>query len=373
MINHNIHNSVVVCISENLNTYLFNSLKHQLHYFQTNSIPQHDSVFKILIYPFTECPEDNGTEETIFSGTSSCSSGIITVANGKNAFSYSSRNREITLYISADNFDVIPYIQLAFSSIGKSFLHAAAIDFKGDIFIFPSISGGVGKTALIGNLLKANPIFNMLGDDYIIVSSGGEVNAYPKPMFLYDYHSSIFRDTTIGVHEQLKIPSLSRKIKLAIKRVIPFRKSLKLFITTFIKNEYFNKIVLENQPYAQVLPEKVFGRDRISSSGKLRSIIQLQKYSGDELKMQKSESSGLINSMYSTIHFELREFWDPIYDFGRYDQMDMPEYYSNTRNVITSAVKDISAYTLFVPEKTNKIHSVEIAAFISKHIHNESV
>jgi hypothetical protein len=325
-----------------------------------------------MIHPLRDCPAGDEMEETIFSGTSSCISGIITVANGENAFSYSIRNREITLYLSADSFDVIPYIQLAFSSIGKTFLHAAAIDFKGDIIIFPSISGGVGKTALIGNLLKANPIFKMLGDDYVIVSSRGEVNAFPKPMFLYDYHRSIYGDRASGVQAQVKIPSLLRKIKLSIKRVMPFRKSLKLFTTTFIKNEYLKKIVLENQQYAQALPENVFGRDRISSSGNLRSIIQLQKYSGDELKMQKSESSGMINSMYSTIHFELREFWDPIYDFGRFDQMYLPEYYSNTRNVITSAVKDISTYTLFVPEKTYKIRSIEIAEFVSNHIHNES-
>ena len=276
------------------------------------------------------------------------------------------------MYLDSDSFDLIPYIQLALVASGKSLLHAAAIEYNGEVYLFPSISGGVGKTALIGNLLKKNPSFKMLGDDYVIVSATGKAFSYPKPMFLYEYHSSIYGKKTLDGKGPIKLPTQSRRIKLSIRRIIPFRKNLKTLMTYVFNNNYLNSIFFENQPYVQVLPEIVFGLARIYSSGKLRNVIQMQRYSGNEIKIKKSESSGLNNSMYSTLHYELREFWDPIYDFGRYDQMDLSEYYSSTKSILTSAFEGVPTYTLLVPEESNISWSEEIAHFINRHIHNES-
>jgi len=160
-------------------------------------------------------------------------------------------------------------MQLALLKAHTTFIHAVGIEVAGKALLFPSW-GGVGKTAIAKGFVK-DLGWRLLGDDFVILSEDGKCYGFPKPMVIYPYHKNVFPELFAGGKSPVAPVGLNSLLTLAAPVV---KSILRPFpgILQFARRH--------NPQSVRVKPSEVFGKERLSPSARLRTVVWLDRVQG---------------------------------------------------------------------------------------------
>lgn len=156
-------------------------------------------------------------------------------------------------------------VQLALLQQGRTFTHAAAIEFGGRGILLPAYPG-TGKTTTSASLVRAGARF--FGDDLCIVGDS-MIRSFPQALSVYPHHLAIL---------EYDSPQLRRDFKRA-ERVDKARNRIDQ------RGDLPSKVVSRALGYvgtrcANVMPDQVFGKSSIGTEVALDVVALLQR-SGD--------------------------------------------------------------------------------------------
>ncbi len=172
----------------------------------------------------------------------------------------------------------MPLVELALLRKGCTFAHSSAIEKDGDVVMF-SAWGGVGKTGIMSMYLERG--WNFISDDFCVVDSDGELSIHPLPMHIYKYHQIHCPQLTERLFEQA-----SAGDKMLWKALAPFKKP--------------GRIV------RWVGPEKVFGQEKLSNAGKVKTVVQMYRRQNlNDFNLREVEADELGRMMTNTVFDEI--------------------------------------------------------------------
>lgn len=102
------------------------------------------------------------------------------------------RRRTHRRELTADDLlyhEIEPALQFELLKHGATFLHASGVTVNGQAILFCGWKQ-MAKTALMLQFMRLGA--GLLGDDFVVIDSGGQVYAYPGRMNVYDHHLALF-------------------------------------------------------------------------------------------------------------------------------------------------------------------------------------
>ena len=197
MTHYAIHDLVDVLVDPRVNESIIDSIDFQIGYFKTTD-NQLSAPHKIIVKPYDDFIPDPALIFDTFHLTRGISGQYLDDSNDKVALKRDEYG--YTIYANSPNFLINLFIQLLLIEPGISMVHAAAVaDRKGNVTLLPG-AGGVGKTAILGCMVKEYD-YRLLGDDIIGLSEKGDCLSFPRSFVLIEYHRSVYQE----VFQQLNI------------------------------------------------------------------------------------------------------------------------------------------------------------------------
>ena len=224
----------------------------------------------------------------------------------------------------------MPLVELMLLKNHSSFSHCSAIEKGNAVILFPAW-GGVGKTGIMSRYLDDG--WNFLSDDSCVIMSDGTACINPLPIHIYKYH---------------KIQS-RKLVEKMLSRMDAFNRLLWRVLSRVKKPD---KLV------RWIAPDKVFGRDKISTRGKIAAVVHMcrrMKSNVFELKsVRPAEVAGL---MASTIIGELNNLVDisiAVHSSQPFNFIpDITHLHRRIIDIYSSAFAKASCYTITIPEEAN--------------------
>ncbi len=186
-------------------------------------------------------------------------------------------------------------VELLLLSMDKTLVHAAGLEKDGEVILLPSW-GGVGKTATVCKFVQ-NYGWRLLGDDLIIVDENSAL-PFLKPFVIYPYHKNLFPqlfESKNGSHtvKNLKMSAWMSKIIPTVKRLTrPFPKLL-----AFLRKH--------NPQSMRVSPTKIFTKEQLSSGGKIKKSVWLERCVGAEPEYRSCTSAELASKACTVTSVEI--------------------------------------------------------------------
>jgi hypothetical protein len=202
------------------------------------------------------------------------------------------------------------------------FAHSCAISIDGKGILFPGF-GGVGKTAVITKALKDNPEVKILGDDLVICSKDGKLEAYPRPFCIYPYHIPFFEP--FMKNENIKIKPLTFKNKVIRK----LRTLLDIQSTVAYQ-------------FKTISPYKVIGVERVEDKAvPISQVCVLNRYSGiDKLEVVIIENPDTIaDYCVSILGYEWNAYYRLFFQLHAHKSESMIDVHNQQREIFSSAFK----------------------------------
>ncbi|MFA7289820.1 MAG: hypothetical protein WC055_13165 [Melioribacteraceae bacterium] len=356
---YNLHNLIEINVSEELSPSLKKSIDFQLSYYKINT-SNNIIENKLNINPF---PADFVCKEQVETSNNSSYS-------GDKYF-----NREIDFFIqkipggfdiktNGNGFLINYFIQLILLSFNKTFIHAAAVrNSDGSVILFPS-HGGIGKTGIVGHLVKNN-YYQLLGDDLVIVGEENSCHSFLRKFVIKNYHFDTYPEL---IDYKSKLSSMSRKkaITKFIKRNIPFADALKSFAShNLLANKIKNSLMV-NDDFLSVSVNKLFKPTQIAENGVINKVIHLKRYSSNELIINKLNRSEFVNRSISTLLNEWENYSSMIFNLSSFNYTDFCDYIEKQKMIFGSIYDSTDTYDILIPQDY-KIESI-INEMLSKKI-----
>ena len=256
---YNIHNLVKIVLDEGLeNSNLINEF---LDIFTDNNAYNNKNLFKISIIKTNSFNISNHREyfDKIYIGINSIIDlryGIEVILN-ENEIILKTKYRFIEWLMVS--------LQIGLLKNDCVLIHGAAVAKNDGATLFPSW-GGVGKTAIINELVKKFD-YGLIGDDFFILESNGTVYNFPKPMVLYPYHKDLFPEVFNKFPDKIfniiSTKQTSGMTPLIKKILSPCPK-----ILNFLRNH--------NPNLKWILPLEVFGNN-ITQKSHVKNIFWIER------------------------------------------------------------------------------------------------
>lgn len=366
-IKYNIHNIVHIYVDERVQQWVIDGIDFQLHFFKTTDKNYNDEdIHKgnyLVVRRYLDFNKEHYGDMHIFHDKYAVPGKVVL-----------NESRRIAIIKDENGYCIFTdspilitlFVQLLIIREGFSFIHAAAIsDDMNNIILLPG-AGGVGKTALVGFLVK-NHGYRLLGDDIVLVKSDGHCFSFPRPFVLKKYHKDIYPETFALLNLNNKTKSL---FKIAIDFIIrnaPFLDFMKKILKKRGLYGRVRHILPIAQDFLATVPiDELFGKDKIASSGIIKKIFFMERYQGDKFKFQNINKRILSSRMFSIIHHEWSDYMKDLFSFGALDIEDIPSYFNNTHSIIEHAIDDASHELFLIPENSG---SEEMAEYFLKKIH----
>jgi hypothetical protein len=343
----NIHNLVKVKISNSVSENVYSQIKFQIGYFEVND-DDFECKYNIEVRPYSDKAPEDFNVGPIFHDYFFKPKKILN--QKKKKFSVESVNGGFIIYTDHPILINI-YIQMLLYRDGYTFVHAAAVtNQNNEVILFPG-AGGVGKTALLGELFKSKG-YRILGDDLILINRNGQCLSFPRDFVLKDYHKDVYPEI---FNKPGNTMGFGNKIKHLLKNIIkalPFFESTKRMLK---KKSLYAKVLsffpLPNE-YLTVPVKDIFGESAIIDHGNLSKIIFLERTGGQNFKFDEIEEDSLTNRIFSIIHREWEEYLSELVVMGCTEQIDLCDY----------AVRVVDNIKVFVRDKPIKIMSIPATA-----------
>lgn len=343
MIQYTIHDLINVLIDPNVGKPLINAIDFQIGFFK-NTGKSSKAQCRIVIKPYNEFnPESDGIYQIFHNIRGIQQSCIYDTGDGiaieKHPWGYK-------IYSSSPNFLINLFIQFILIDNDYSMVHAAAVaDAEGHVTLLPG-AGGVGKTALLGSMVKEYG-FQYMGDDIVILGKEGSSLSFPRSFVLKEYHRSIYPE----IFQKLNIKKRSNyKFKRFIVENAPFVGVLKEILKQR-KSYYKVAHSINLTPYlATVSVEELFGPDSNAQTGNIEKVVFLERYEGMEFKLKDISEDALCRRMFAIIHHEWVASMQQLFTLSAMEVIDLPVYFNKVYEIIKSGISNIPCKMLLIPE-----------------------
>lgn len=230
----------------------------------------------------------------------------------------------------------MPLVELVLLKKQSSLAHCSAVEKGGRAVLFPAW-GGVGKTGIMSRYI--NDGWKFLSDDSCVIAADGTAYIHPLPMHIYKYH---------------EIQS-SELVKKMLSQATAFDKLLWRFLSQIKKSD---KLV------RWVSADKVFGKEKISTQGKISAVIHMhRRMQCDTFKLKSVDSHEVAKLMASTILDEINNLANvsiAVHSCHPIDFIpDLMHLHGNVIDIYSDAFAKASCYTIAIPEQATaeNVHS----------------
>lgn len=246
------------------------------------------------------------------------------------------------------------FVNLLLVRTGTTMVHAGGvIGPDGSALLLPG-AGGVGKTALVTGLIRDHGC-RLLGDDVVLLTSDGRALSYPRSFVLKEFHRDQFPELFRRVQEQ------ERPWRTGVKRFLhenaPFKGILKAMLHRNGRLDHWHERLdldaLRKDCVAAVPVQTLFGADGIADEGPLRRVVFLERYGGNEIRLERLDHDRMAARLVSIIHHEWGPYFKEIFAMGSLEILDPKDYLAAVDRVVRSALRSRPCELLRIPEATS--------------------
>ncbi|MBN1765725.1 MAG: hypothetical protein JW860_10740, partial [Sedimentisphaerales bacterium] len=245
-----------------------------------------------------------------------------------------------------------------------SLIHAAAVaDKDGNVIVLPG-PGGVGKTALLGELVGRQN-FRVLGDDIVGLSRSGECLAFPRSFALKEYHQSVYPEVfrRLGIGKKSDKKKSLQRFGLRLLWLLRENAPLVGISRSLMRGMGVRARPMQAVPpspahlqelgYLAAVPvEDIFGADKILTKGPIAKIIFLERYAGKQFRSETISHTSLAQRMFAIIHHEWVADMRRFFSLGALEILDLNNYFKTVNQIIRDAVADKPCNLMKIPENT---------------------
>jgi hypothetical protein len=319
-----------------------------LQYFSVGDGIREDNIPRLDVYPFSEFESEPG-ESQHYNTT------------GKYGRYWCDQNKEsavrkredgLELYASS-GINIYPYLQHLLLESHAVFVHAAGVvDGAGEVTLLPG-SGGVGKTALLGELVTRHGI-QVLGDDVICVTDNAEAYSFPRSFVFKKYHREVYPEVFSEYnlkHKHRKDKITTKTIKFALRNA-PFMGIIKDILH---RTGYYNRTAsaiskARGGNYLATIPaEEIFGSDAIATSGRLKQAVFLRRADQPNFSLESISKDRLTDRLFSIILREWQGEISVLFDLGSLELLNLESYFHQMSTIIAEAIDDVPCYEFIIP------------------------
>jgi hypothetical protein len=343
------HGLVDVLVDDSVSVSLQRSIDFQIAHFRDNGEAAAPLRIEVFPYERVACVDANAT--TSFHLSRALVGGFLDmppqrVALRKEVWGY-------TLFLQDGSGFLMVTLQLLLGTQGLSFVHSAALaDGSGRVILLPG-GGGVGKTALLGQLVGEDRC-RLLGDDVVALSAEGQVLAVPRAFVLKDYHRGVFPEAFASIAPRPRPVRARtwRALRFAYRNA-PFMGATRGLLSHL---GLWEKLEARLRPapacteLTTVPVSSLFGPAAILAQGPIREVVFLERYSGTVFRFAPLDRKALVSRMVSIMHHEwvdhMRAFWQ----LGAVEIVDLPAYFAEMERILESGTAPGASHILMIPE-----------------------
>lgn len=194
---------------------------------------------------------------------------------------------------------LIPIINLTALVKGSLPLHASAFIYEGTSVLTTGWSKG-GKTETLLAFMAEGAQY--IGDEWVyITASRDQICGIPEPIRLWDWHLKSLPQYKKALTSNQRIRLQAIRWFLLLDRASAKGRNNKMFPFNIIRR--LNPI-LKRQLYVDILPQKLFGGDRISLSGPLDKIIFVGVHDSPDIRVKRIDSLEVARRMVFSLQYE---------------------------------------------------------------------
>lgn len=249
-------------------------------------------------------------------------------------------------------------IQLILAEQGMTMVHAAAAaDPQGNVLLLPG-PGGVGKTALIGQLVQDHG-YKLLGDDIVILSKQGDCYSFPRSFVLKPYHESVypalFEGLGITARQQAKkyTPGVGRRMMQFAADNMPLKGVLRSVLRHAGRLDAAQQAVNGSRKpslLAAVPVEQVLGDHCVAARGRVSRVVFLERYTEALSSITPVSRQAMVSRMAGIIHHEwvdhMRHFWT----LASCELFDSQAYFQQITRTMHQSLAGVDCTLLTIPE-----------------------
>ncbi len=342
---YHIHNLITVRVNSNVRPWVLKSINRQLGSFK-NSKQDHLNPLIISVNPFEMFSFPKESE--IFQSSE----------GGKDSW-YADRDSHLAIekipagyavYTDA-MFSFTGLIQQLFLRQGISFAHAAALQSPAGGVTILAGSGGVGKTALSGFLIKEKG-YKLLGDDMVALTESGVCLAFHKAFVLKEYHSSVYPELFATRKHMSLQRRVTRSIIWNLYANVPFRG----IIDKFLKSKgIYNRIAFIpfiRRDYVDIVPaEQIFDAKCLGTQGLVEKTIMLLRCSDSDFSIEEKNGIWMARRIFAVLYEELENDLKRLLEMGAVGLEDLGVDFWRARVILEKAVSRAPSRVLRIPNK----------------------
>ncbi|KAA0231875.1 hypothetical protein EDS67_00310 [candidate division KSB1 bacterium] len=358
---YQIHDLVNVVVDARVDDKIVKQIDFQIGYFRSN-LRSDIAPYQIVVKPFEDFQASSECDLHTFHLVKGIPGKCLIDNNARLAFV--KQKQGYTIYTDRGVL-INLFIQFFLIEQGISLIHAAAIaDRYGCVTLLPG-AGGVGKTALLGYMVKEHN-YRLLGDDIIGLNDQGYCLAFPRSFVLKEYHQSvypeIFQRLNINIQQEKQrkltysINPTAQKFMRLIRENAPFLGITKSLLRRF---KLYQKITrhsneTKNLPYLATVPvEEIFGPGIVANRGEIERILFLERYAGKQFKFAPLSEESLCRRMFAIINHEWVEIMRQLFTIGALEIENLPRYFDRLAATVRSGISGKKCEIFFIPDNAS--------------------
>jgi hypothetical protein len=362
-IRYAIHGLIDVFVDKRVDRVLLDAIDFQIGFFRTGS-SNAPAPHQITVKPYADFALEAFPTHEKFHLMRGVPSFVLN--DTEKAVAFEKTENGFTIYADWPSFILHFFLQFIFLEHDITFVHAAAVaDKYGAVTLLPG-AGGVGKTALLGEIVKRQNC-RVLADDIALLSHKGECLSFPRSFVLKDYHKSVypevFQRLNIDTDNHCSTSTNKGKTTTALLKFFhenaPFIGLFKVIIrrlnlSSMIPRAFYYPQDTAPPPYvATVSVAEIFGKDSIADKGNIARVLFLKRYSGNEFRVQTISDDSVVRHMLAIIHHEWVDGMRQFFTMGALDMLDLLGYFRNVEAIMRSATSGKNCELLFIPAKAS--------------------
>lgn len=364
-----IHNLVEVCVDAGVSRRVRSDLDFQLGGFAVADHAEARAAWRpplrIEVRPFGQCgaaPAEAGE----FHLLSTVAGQWLRDEANQFALERSRDFEGFTIYTNWQGLVVNLFLQLLLLKEGICFVHAGGVvDPQGRAVLLPG-PGGVGKTALVGELVSRHG-HRLLGDDVVLLGHDGRCLCYPRPFVLKEYHREVYPEVfaELGLNRAASRRSLRTRAGAALFQLylnLPLRPVLRWLAIGMGRRQAAEAALsnLRPRPYLATVPvNRLFGSDRLAAAAPLDRCVFLERYAGQVFALEEKDGDWLAARMWAIMHHEWESALRWLMAMGAADLAEVPAYVAGVHSATRRGLGDRPVHLLRVPHAATPAQLLE--------------
>jgi|SRR3989344_428658 len=342
---YHIHNLITVRVNPKSRPWVLKSINRQLGSFRSSK-RDHSNPLMISVSPFEmfSFAQDREIFQNLEGGRD------LWCADRDSRLAIEKKPAGYAVYTDA-MFSFTGLIQQLFISKGISFAHAAALQSPAGLVTVLAGSGGVGKTALSGFLVKEKG-YKLLGDDMVALTESGECLAFHKAFVLKEYHRSVYPELFAARKHMSLRKRATRSIIWHLYANVPFRG----IIDKFLKSKgVYNRIAFIpfiRRDYVDIVPaEQIFPANCLAEQGTVEKTILLLRCAVPDFSIEEKSGIWMARRMFAILYQELENDLKRLLEMGSLGLEDLGADFWRARVILEKAVSRAPCRVLRIPQK----------------------